>query len=368
VDDFITLVVHTPERAGHLAGILSFHGVPNRLVEVDAQVDMTRKPVKVMIPPAKLPLALRIIESGEDYSSAQIMIKLAGMSGSLLIPVDFSEKSAIAITAGFELADKMGLKPVVLNAWLPKNDFRSAVDAFGDITNKAHTEDVDIDAAKAKAALGKLEDSIKKAQKTGDIRNIPFSTTLIEGVAEEVILEYCRLNSPSLVVMATRDKASKKHDLIGSVAAEVVDSCRVPVVTIPSNYTSSGWKNIENLIMFCSLDKHDIVTMRSLMKSFNYPTCNVFLTPVNDNPADSARAKLKDLKSFFMVNYPTARFHVTDVAKDLFSGVTKIIEDNNVGLLIIPNKKSNAFSRIFRPSLAHRCISEQDIPMLFIPV
>jgi nucleotide-binding universal stress UspA family protein len=329
---------------------------------------MTRKPVKVMIPPAELPLALRIIESGEDYSSAQIMIKLAGMSGSLLIPVDFSHNDSIAIAAGFEMAARMGLKPVILHAWLPKNDFRSAVDAIGEITSKNLIIDADNDELKAKRALTNLEAEIKKAQKNDDIRDIPFSTSLLEGVAEEVILEYCRLNTPSLVVMATRDIASKNHDLIGSVAAEVVDSCRVPVVTIPSNCTSSGWTNIENLIMFCSLDKHDIVTMRSLMKSFNYPACNVFLTPVSDHPTESMCKKLHELKSFFMVNYPTAGFHECSVKKDLFSEVGKIVNDNNVGLLIVPNKRSNAFSRIFRPTLAHRCISEQDIPMLFIPV
>lgn len=370
-DDFITLVVHTPERASHLAGILSFHGIENRLVEVTGIPGMSKAPLKVEVPAGSLPLALRILESGEDYSSAQIMIKMAGMSGFLLIPVDFSPKSFSAVSIGFRLAAKLGLKPVILHAWLAPA-FDDAQAEFEDAPEENLT---DITQAEESVEISRLvnkklhsfEADIRKKISDGEIPDIKFSSTLIEGVAEEVILEYCRLNSPSMVVMATRDRESKASDLIGSVAAEVVDSCRVPVITIPSN-CGVNFDNIRNFVLFCSLDKNDVATMRSLMKSFNYPVCSVYLVPLSEKISDAQLAKLHELKSFFMNNYPTARFHEYIANREFCSDVDSLVSEHEIGLMIVPNKKSNVFSRIFKPTLAHRCLFQHDMPMLFIPV
>lgn len=372
-DNFITLVVHTPERAGHLAGILSFHGIANRLEEVEGDVDMAKKPVRVMVPLSSLPLALKITESGEDYSSAQIMIKMAGMSGSLLIPVDFSPQSMLAVGMGFDVAVKMGLKPVILHAWLGPDalPIQDQDDPFSPLEDEIKVEEAretNAEAHVARVALKKFEERVRNAVSAGKLPDIEFSTSLIEGVAEEVILEYCRLNSPSMVVMTTRSRERKESDLIGSVAAEVVDSCRVPVLTLPSNYEGKSLEEIEKLVMFCSLDKHDVMTLRSLMKSFNYPVCSVYLVPISEKVNESVRTKLHDLKSFFMANYPTARFHEFIANKEFCADIDALVSARDIGLMIVPNKKTNVFSRIFRPTLAHRCLFQHDMPMLFVPV
>lgn len=45
-----------------------------------------------------------------------------------------------------------------------------------------------------------------------------------------------------------------------------------------------------------------------------------------------------------------------------------MIADNHIQLMIVPNKKSSAFSRFFRPTLAHRILFERDVPLLVLPV
>ena len=51
-----------------------------------------------------------------------------------------------------------------------------------------------------------LRKEIEREQESGTIEKVQFTTMLNEGVAEDVIKEYCRLSSPALVVMATRGK------------------------------------------------------------------------------------------------------------------------------------------------------------------
>lgn len=369
--DYITLVVHTPERAGHLSGILTFHGVDNRLEPVNVDTDMPKAPVKVMVKPSQLALALKILESGEDYSNTQIMIKMAGMSGSLLIPVDFSDSSMSAVAMGFDISRRLGLKPVILHAWLAPMSADSQKDSpfsLNDIIPVDEAKENEEFENIARESLSEFKKKVDAARKSDIIPDLKYTTSLIEGVAEEVIGEYCRINSPSMVVMSTRDRKHKESELIGSVSAEVVDSCRIPVLTIPANYACNSLEDIKKLIMFCSLSNRDIFTLRWIMKSFNYPACSVYLVPMQEKLNSSQEARLQDMKNFFMTNYPTARFHTHIAQKDFSADVDALVSDRNIDLMIVPNKKSSPFRRIFSPTLAHRMLFRHDVPMLFVPV
>ena len=42
--------------------------------------------------------------------------------------------------------------------------------------------------------------------------------------------------------------------------------------------------------------------------------------------------------------------------------------EHDYDLIVVPNRRRNAFSRLFNPGLAHRLLFHTDIPMLVIPV
>lgn len=102
IDDFITLVIHTPAHAQNLRNILESHGMEVRLEDFVSFKSPVAVAQRVKIRPKDLPLALKIIESGEGYSPALIDMKMAGMSGNLLIPVDFSDSSRLAVNIGLD--------------------------------------------------------------------------------------------------------------------------------------------------------------------------------------------------------------------------------------------------------------------------
>jgi len=43
-------------------------------------------------------------------------------------------------------------------------------------------------------------------------------------------------------------------------------------------------------------------------------------------------------------------------------------QNHNFDLVVVPNRRRNAFSRLFNPGLAHKLLFRTDIPMLVIPV
>lgn len=375
--DLITLVIHTPERAGILKNILESHGMTVMLEDFLVSKSTLRVAERVKIFPEDLPLALKILESGDNYSAASIAMKMAGMSGNMLIPVDFSDSSLLSVKMGFSLARRLSVHPVIMHTFVaplftPANTVSAQLsgDAI-DYAGKAIEESLEVNdlrnAAQKKMKL--FKDKILSLQMSGELPECKFSTTVLEGVPEEVILNYCSETPPMLVVMATRGVEKKEEELIGSVTAEVLDSCRVPVFTVPDNHNGASIKDIKRLMLFCNIDQHDLLAVDALMRMFDYPECDIDLVPAVEKRKSYTSDKLNELCVFFNDNFPSARFRVRiPECKDFREGIDRIISEDNIQMLIVPNKKTNVFSRIFHPTIAHRFLFERDMMMLALPV
>lgn len=372
VNDYITLVIHTPERAQILKNILESHGIDVKLEDFTSHKSPLMVAQRVKIKPAELTLALKIIESGDGYSSAMIDMKMAGMSGNLLIPVDFSSGSMLSVSIGFKLAKRIGIHPVIMHSFIAPMFSLSGANVLDNnnvVDEIDNTEEIlDIREQAAKNLL-KFKKDIKELQKNEELPNVKFSTMLNEGLPEETIIDYCKSVPPMLVVMSTRGKKKKGEELIGSVTAEVLDSCRVPIFTVPDNCTLNRIEDITHLLMFCNMDQHDILTVDTLMRLFDFPTCEITLVPENPKGISRMKDKLNTLADYFNNNYPTSKFKVyTPGSSSYREDIDLLISESGIQLLIVPNKKTNVFNRLFHPNPAHKSLFERDMPMLAIPV
>ncbi|MCM1377694.1 MAG: universal stress protein [Clostridium sp.] len=370
----IALAVHNFDFAVTLKGELESHNIDVKLEGLTPIVPAVPTAVKVMIREKDLPLALKIIESGNLMPMLE-QRELTGVSNSVLIPVDFSEMSKLAVRAGFEFAERLSLHPIILYAFSAP-DFSDSIPSFDPTTGvpdfDASIQDAQVDATvsrDANALMKRFSDEIRMLQSRGDIPNVNFSSLVSEGIAEDVIIEFTRLHPPALVVMATRGKHKRQREMIGSVTAEVLDSCRVPLFTVPENYSFCGVKNIVRLAFFCNLDQHDILSLDMLMKMFGFPEVEVWLIPVNDNAGPSLTSKLNSLCKYFSENYPAARFNTAFLPAESFrEGFEQLLKSNSLQMIIVPNKKKNIISRLFNPGIAHKLLFEKDMPMLALPV
>lgn len=370
----IILATHSPEYAASLKCILELHGISVSLSSLEGD-NGSALGVQVSVDEKDIPLAIKIIESGVA-NRAKEERKLTGVSNILLIPVDFSDMSILACRAGFEFALRLNLRPLLLFACANPYEFNSlrglegfdALDTPGlDDTEVAVESDTILrDASKM---MRKFKEKIRQLQSSGSLPVVDFDTDVEEGVAEDVIINYTRQNPPALVVMATRGKHKREKEMVGSVTAEVLDSCRVPVFTVPEFYSFCGVRNIVRLAFFCNLDRQDVFSVDTLMRMFSFPAVDVWLVPVNDRAGDNISKNLDSLRDYFAKNYPTASFHAAHISqKNIRNDFEKLVADNNLQMIIVPNKKKNIISRLFNPGIAHRILFEKDIPMLALPV
>lgn len=376
-DKFITLAIHTTEHAMALKKILEAHAITVKLQKyVVADVPIAVG-VRVMIHEKDLPQALKITESIEHISSMNMDNLLTGHKGELLIPVDFNDYCICACKAGFDIASFMQLQPVLLHAY-PTPAFSPSfslddVSGMGvDDSLEEEFNEVEISRDLQKQGRKKMKELIARLhedQKTGALPDLNFKAIMEDGVADDVIKEYCRMSAPSLVVMVTRAKEKKGEQLIGSVTAEVLDDCRVPLLSIPENCNFTLIKHMKEVIYLCNLDQHDLICVDTFMRMFEYPDVTVTLIPINEKQDNETKSKLSNLRDFFNKTYPTAHF-ITAILpqKSFFPDFNNYESQRGTELIVVPNRKKNAFMRLFNPGIAHRLLFERDLPLLAIPI
>lgn len=376
-EKFITLAIHTNERAMSLKRILESHGIDVRFEDLIISDAGIASGVRVKINEHDLPLALKVTESNQCYVPEAEALKLEGTEGNVLIPVDFTSNSMLACQVGFDLAKRLNLHPVILHAYSAPllfaglNSDNSLDATVGiDVPGEIAEMQADIDMRKESEKLMKsLRNKISELQGAETLPDIKFSTIVNEGIPEDVIKEYCSQTPPMVVVMATRGKDKRDEALIGSVTAEVLDSCRVPVFVVPENCRMTSVEAVTKLVYFCNLDRQDILSVDTLMRMFDYPVADVTLVPVNERGNVNIRERVDILRDYFNKSYPTAHFS-TEIfpVKSFREDFENYVTQTGIEMLIVPNKKRNIFKRLFNPGIAHKLLFERDMPMLALPV
>lgn len=299
-----------------------------------------------------------------------------GMGHNLLIPVDFSEMCEIAIKFGFEIARRLDLDPILLYA--SPIPLPAMYDAYPEDMGGLDNETVQIEEMEiglemyhsGERRMDALKRKLDSWQKAGTLIDRPYKTVVSEGMPEEVIREYARFQNPEVIVMATRGIRKKEEELVGSVTAEVLDNCRVPLFAIPENYSICDPKDIIRLAAVCNLEGQDVACVDELMKMFGNPKVSIWLVPMSEKrDASKAKLEINAIESELRQKYPSSDFYKVELPENgKREALENFMRENDIQMIIVPNKKKNIFARIFNPGIAHRILFEKDIPLLALPV
>lgn len=384
--DKLIIALHTSGHADRLCKLLENEGISVSLKEVDLPRRPEEMPVAMEIDIENLPAALRIIENIEIFSleeekETESLHKNRGRKDPtvkkkpvIIVPVDFSEYSFLAARIAFPIARIHGARIVLLHSFV----LPSRTDNLSLSSDTLAYEPVDMEqdqtieeTAKSQMEVftSKLKDFIKK----GIIPPVKFDVEIDEGLPETVINEYARENDSMLIVMGTRGSNKTDRELVGSITAEVLDTCRYPVFTVPenskTNLLTDGKKEV---VLFCNLDNDDITALNTLAKIF--PGGKFHITfyhiatrkdKLNLFTTDSAMKKLIQYCQTKFKDYTfSSRELQPKESKDLFKDSAFL----KASFLVVPNRRRYALARLFNPGLAHRLLFHTDIPMLEVPI
>ncbi len=366
----ITLAIHTLHYACSLKALLEKEGVSVTLQNVNLSNPEIAAGVRIRIHESDLPVALRIIENKELFIEADS--ESDASQPEILVPVDFSQRTMRACMAAFKLAKTHNAGITLLNSFVdPIYGRRSQLnDSLSFDNDTAHDKATDKAKTDADAEMVSMEQSLVSMIKTGEIPPAKFRHEIREGIPEDVINQYARANHPVVIVMGTRKSNSKTRELVGSVTAEVLDTCRYPVFTVPDKTTTTDPDDIENILFFSNFDQQDILAIDTMFRLMPTRFYKVFLVKLPSKKfAGDVTDALCRLKEYCAAHYPGHEFLIDSISLDSADeDFDRIIADYDVDLIVVPNKKKNVFARFFNPGVAHRLLFQSDIAMLSIPI
>ena len=173
--------------------------------------------------------------------------------------------------------------------------------------------------------------------------------------------------------MGTRAAEKKESELIGSVTAEVLDSCRVPAFTVPETVEENFFPKIKRVAFFCNLDQEDLLALDTLYRYFPDRKLEITLMAVPQRRSLKrpffSKGTEENLLKYCREHYSEYTFEVSP--KVMPVNAEQFREEaghHDYDLLCMPNKHKNVVARVFNPSLAHRILFRTDIPMVVVPV
>jgi nucleotide-binding universal stress UspA family protein len=369
-DRLITVAIHTYDKALMLKNLLENEGLQVVLHNVNLSQPVVSSGVRVRIKESDLPLALRIIENAEIFTSATTTELTSRKQ--VLVPVDFSDYSLRAVMFAFNIAHKHKAEILLLHSFInPAVTKRvQLTDALSfELTESQEVENQMMKAAKEN--MDKFSDEIRGHIKQGSLPPVLFKSQILEGVPEDVIVEQAKAINPLMIVMGTRGSDRKEVEMIGSVTAEVLDSCRYPVFTIPESVTLQQITDVGNVIFYVNLDQEDILAMDALHRLFADDSLNITLVhiPTKKERDDANKKAANNLLDYFRNLYSNYTFELEQIRPNkALEDFKEITGHHDVNLIVMANKKRNVFARFFNPSLAHKMLLHADIPMIVIPV
>jgi len=369
----ITVAIHTYEYALGVKSLLESEGVEVTLQNVNLEQPEVSSGVRVRIAEDNLPLALRILENPDIFRQSPTAESGAeSRRHSIMVPTDFSGHAFRAACVAVRLAAAHGAQITFLHAYIGRN-LPANIQLTDNLTYEVAEMKGDEELHRAaEDNMRELVLRLKVMMKSGRLPVVKCHTRIVEGVPEDAIMEYARQEPPYLVVMGTRAYERKQREMIGSVAAEVLDESRFSVLTIPENLDTDGAINPGDVLFFSNLDQDDILALDTLYRYFPDAAARVTIINVPQrlrfSTGDRNRASLA-LADYCRRKFEHYTFETVPVApSEALQEIDRLKAEHKFDLIVVPNRRKNAFSRLFNPGLAHKVVLESDLPMLVIPV
>lgn len=368
---YITVAIHTFDRALALRSLLESEGIEVVLQNVNLTDPAVASGVRVRIHESDLPLALRIIENADVFSSSDST--RCEETHSILVPTDFSDYSMQAAVIAARLAARHNASLRLLHTYIDPY-----VAANMQLSDNLTYELADADSrerleATATQMMQKFTARLAATLKECGVPAVKYSTKIVEGVPEDAIVEYGKVNPPLMAVMGTRASERKERELIGSVSAEVLDAGRFSVLTVPEPLEACGELPLRRVLFFCNLEQQDMLVLDSFSRLMQ-PADGLAVSIVSVSTkrrlgkTDTA-AGAERLLAYCRSHYPAWTFSFSDMSNtDAADAVARMHNDSPFDLILMPNRRKSLFSRVFNPGLANTILFRADLPMLVIPV
>ena len=267
----------------------------------------------------------------------------------ILFPTDFSFNSDQAFPYALDIAYLLGAELVIFNSYrLPhskSNVMTSLLDRMKEDSNN------DLERLK-KEALAKEKYKTLKITITSRSGNF---ISLIPNVADEF--------KSDLIVMGTKGANSLKEIFIGTNTLEVIQSTKIPILTVPEKAKNN---KVDKIAMAVDLKKiKDPEQLRPLLEMAKICRASIeFVHVMHPDDQDSTKDRFNQI--MFLEKFASqasSNIHIiTDT--DIIEGLSRYVATEKPDMLAMLSRKHTLFDRLFSESLTNKLSFRSEIPLL----
>lgn len=355
-DKLVTLAIRTYQRAQVLKTLLANHGIPAEIHNLNLENPEMAVGVRVRIKESDLPKALKILETVEKEWEKSV---LKPVKKSVLIPIDLADMVEKTIEVGFDIAHRIQAEVEFLYVYhIPTYTISNVneINTYAIPNNELIRRIVGLAEADSKNLDKLIQNKIFKQE----IPSIPYKITIKQGVPEEIVPDYCKKHKPDLIVVGTHGRKNN-NELLGSVAAEVIEIIESPVMAIPQQSANA---TVERIAFLTNFDEKDLIAIDRTIELFLGSLTEILFIHATDKKNKWDEIMLAGIKTYFANNYPTLKTNYSFLSESTES-IDAFIVKNSIDLIALNTRKRRLFPRIFNPGIAYKLL-EQSNTMLFV--
>lgn len=272
----------------------------------------------------------------------------------ILIPVDFSEQSLIAIDQSHNLAKSLNASITLLYV------IEDGHGLFKFFSSQQNDE-----------IKKSMESKLKKlASEYEEKYDIIMSTMVARGTVYEKVAEIAEILNANLIIMGTNGSGSIKKRFIGSNALRIVREAKCPVITIKGKHHRDGCKNI---VLPLDLTKETRQKVNAAIQMAKYYKATIRVVSVlfttDEFVVNRLTRQLAQVKGFIEKLDIECTAEIIKGIKGeetLAQNIIDYAHKVDADLVMIMTQQEVDFTEYFIGSAAQEVINSSDIPVLSI--
>lgn len=275
----------------------------------------------------------------------------------ILLPTDFSKNSVNAICYALEFLRNQECQFYILNVQKASSFISDDMVTMGASTTIYTTL---IEAAK-KSILNIIE----TINEEFDNKKHHFKPIVDYDNFIDSINQVCEKEQIDLIIMGTKGASGLQKVLFGSNTVRVIQRSNVPVLTIPDGCEFEKIKNLAFATTNSKQFNQDEIEILSEILALNKASVQILHLADQNHLVYDAH----DNVDFLNTNFKSAKHEFIDApSDDMYNVVHNYLENNNINMLAIMNKKHSFLERLFKTHTVERFAYKINIPLLVMQI
>ena len=273
----------------------------------------------------------------------------------ILVPIDFSEQSLIALEQSYNLAKEYHAEIMLLYV----------IEEDGVLSKFFSSQQHDDFKKKYQKQLDKLANKVSKEN------NVVVNTLVTKGKIYDQVAEVADIIGATMIIMGTSGSEGLKKKFIGSNALRVIRESSVPVITIKGKHHRNGCKNIILPLDLTKETREKVSKAVELSKIFHGATIRIVSVILTSDEfiINKLYRQMEQVKIFLEKEEVPC---TAEIIKDLKSGeslaqhILEYAYKVEGDLILIMTQQEVDFTDFFVGSSAQEMINNSTIPVMSI--